>query len=330
VYSTPTVVGDLVYIGSCSGVLFALHRETGQLRWSHDVKPGGLPTSFHGDPLVIDSTLVIGTDGGTADSTFGEVWAFDLVTGRVRWKYSTTDGIVSDVCRAEDRLLVITRADSLLCLAAADGSPVWSFRGGEPVYPSPYRSPAVAGGHVFFGASDGQVHALDAATGLVLWTRDLRDRISTGILAADGALYVGTGEGDLHRLRQDTGAVEARAGIGYPVLGPPTPVGDSLVVLIGEHSIVCVDRALESVRWHRHLPDALSSSRPYLWQGAVLGGSVKGDLFAFRARDGRPLWSHSLPGVIRGIGVADRTLYVGTLDGRVHAYARPRRRPAGR
>ena len=129
-FSTPTVVGELVYVGSCSGILFALDRHTGEPRWNQDVRPGGRGTSFHGDPLVIDSTFIVGTDGGTVDSTFGEVYAFDLASGRVAWKYSTTSGIVSDVCRAGDRLLAITRADSLLCLEGASGRLAWSFRGG--------------------------------------------------------------------------------------------------------------------------------------------------------------------------------------------------------
>ena len=322
-FATPTVAGDLVYVGSCSGVLFALDRRSGTPRWSRDVRPGGRPTSFHGDPVVIDSTLVIGTDGGTADSTFGAVWALDLASGRSRWTYSTTDGIVSDVCRAGERLLAITRADSLLCLEAASGRLVWSYRGGGSLYPAAYRSPAAAGGRVFFGDSDGTVHALDGDSGRVLWKHDLRDGIGTGILASGEVLYVGAGEGEVYRLRQDNGATEARLMIGAPASGPPTPIGDSLIVLAGERSMMCVDRSLAAVRWRRSIPDGLSSSRPYLWRDAVLAGSEKGELMAFRAPDGTPRWSHELKGVIRGIGTGDRILYVGTLEGLVYAYSRP-------
>ncbi len=267
--------------------------------------------------------LVIGSDGGTADSAFGEIFAFDLATGRALWKRSTTDGIVSDICRSGDRLLAITRADSLLCLDAASGRLVWSFRGGGPLYDVAYRSPAVAGGRVFMGGSDGAVHALDASSGRVLWTRDLHDRISTGVLALGEALYLGTGSGEVYRLRQDTGAVAARLSVGEATSGPPTPVGDSLFVLAGERSLICLDKSLSRVRWRRVVPDGLSSSRPYLWKGTVLAGSVKGEVVAFRATDGMPRWSHVLGCVIRGIGTSERVLYVGTQEGRVYAYARP-------
>ena len=321
-FSTPTVVGDVVYVGSCSGILYALDRSSGQVRWSHDVRPNGRPTSFHGDPVVIDSMLVIGTDGGTVDSTFGEIYAFDLASGRALWKHSTTDGIVSDVCRAGDRVLAITRADSLLCLDAASGQLGWSFRGGGPIYPVAFRSPAVAGGRVFIGGSDGSVRALEVGSGRLLWTRDLRDHISTGILAMGDALYLGAGDGEIYRLRQDDGEVEARLTVGGATFGPPTPVGDSLIVLAGERSLVCVDRSLLRLRWRQGLSEGLSSSRPYVWRGSVLAGTEAGELLAFRASDGLPLWSHALQGVIRGIGMSDRVLYVGTLKGFVYACAR--------
>jgi len=323
VFSTPAVVGELVYIGSCSGILYALDRATGRPRWSQDVRPQGRGTSFHGDPLVIDSMLVIGTDGGNADSTFGEIFAFDLASGRVLWKHSTTDGIVSDVCRVGDRLLAVTRADSLLCLDAATGRLAWSYRGDGPLYEVAYRSPAVAGGRVFFPGSDGTVHALDAGSGRLLWKRDLRDRITTGILALGDALFLGASGVQVYRLRQDTGVVEARLNLKGPTLGPPTLVGDSLIVLVGERSLTCVGRSLAGIRWLQPFTDKLSSSRPYLWRGAVLAGTEKGELLAFRASDGLPRWSHPLKGVIRGIGTTNRVLYVGTQQGTVYAYARP-------
>lgn len=322
-FSTPAVVGDLVYIGSCSGTFFALDRRTGRPRWSHDVRPEGRNTSFHGDPVVIDSMIVTSTDGGAADSAAGEVYAFGLATGRVLWKHTTTDGIVSDVCRAGDRLLVITRGDSLLCLEAAGGRRVWSFHGVEPLYPMAYRSPAVAGERVFFGGSNGTVHAINLGTGRELWKQDVRGRISTGILALGDALYLGVGEGDVYRLRQDTGAVEARLSLGASTEGPPTPAGDSLILLAGDRSLTCVDRSLAAVRWRRDLPGRLSSSRPYLRRDELLAGTVEGELMAFRVSDGLPRWSHTLSGVIRGIGTSDRVLYVGTQGGMVYAYARP-------
>jgi outer membrane protein assembly factor BamB len=53
---------------------------------------------FHGDPLITDRLLVIGTDG-----RIGHVYAFERTTGAVLWKYKVNDrGVASDVIRAGD------------------------------------------------------------------------------------------------------------------------------------------------------------------------------------------------------------------------------------
>jgi outer membrane protein assembly factor BamB len=316
-------VGDLVYIGSCSGTLFALDRNDGRTRWSHDVKPNGRATSFHGDALVADSVIVVGTDGGNQEDHGSHILAFALDRGAVRWTCAVEDGIVSDIVRAGDRILAITRADSLLCLDLNSGRRLWSFPGGADGSDSEfiYRSPAVVGARAFFGDARGRVHALDLMTGRSLWTRPLGTVITTGILAMGDELVLGDQHGNIHRLDQTTGAVRASIPVGGTFLGPPITIGDSLVLFAGDRAIVCLDLATASVRW-AHTLERLSSSRPYLWRGSVLAATVKGELFAFRAVDGTPLWSRTFVGMVRGIGQGDRTLYLGTQEGMVYAYTR--------
>lgn len=316
-------MGDLVYIGSCSGTLFALDRHDGRTRWSHDVKPNGRETSFHGDALATESLIVIGTDGGDEQNHGSHIWAFALDSGAVRWACAVEDGIVSDIVRAGDRLLAITRADSLLCLDLASGRRLWSFTGSAhgSEFQFVYRSPAVARGRAFFGDAEGKVHALDLDSGRSLWTRPLGAAISTGILAIGDDLVLAVEHGSVYRLDQASGAVRAAIPLGGSFNGPPITVGDSLVVFAGERSIVCLDPVADRVRWTRTLA-RLSSSRPYLWRGTVLAATVKGELIAFRANDGMPLWSRVSAGMIRGIGHDDRTLYLGTQEGMIYAFAR--------
>jgi outer membrane protein assembly factor BamB len=315
-------VGDALYVGSCSGILYALDRRGGTARWTCDVRPGGRGTSFHGDPLIAESLLVIGTDGGNADTTFGAVWALELATGRVRWHQPLASGIVSDIRRAADNVLAVTREDELLCFDLATGRLAWSFRTGGTPAAFVYRSPAVAGTRVFFGGSDGVVYALDRDSGRPLWKRSVGSAISTGILALGQHLHLATERGRLVRLSQATGEVEAELPLGTTFTGPPVPVGDSLIVLVGERSVACVDTATTRLVWTQVLPAPIGSPRPYLWRDQVIAGTERGELFSFRARDGMPRWSHHFEGVIRGIGCTDRVLYVGTLKGLVYAYRR--------
>jgi outer membrane protein assembly factor BamB len=266
---------------------------------------------------------VIGTDGGNQQDHGSHIWAFALEGGAVRWVCAVEDGIVSDIIRAGDRILAITRADSLLCLDLTSGQRLWSFPGGGKESDSEfiYRSPAVAGTRVFFGDGGGSIHALDLGSGHSLWTRRLDAMIGTGILATGAELVLADQHGTVHRLDQATGVTRAKIPVGSAFNGPPIPIGDSLVVLAGQQSILCLDLVAARVRWARTLA-RLSSSRPYLWRGSVLAATVKGELFAFRVRDGMPLWSRTFVGMVRGIGQDARTLYLGTQEGMIYAYPR--------
>jgi len=317
-------VGDLIYIGSCSGNVFAIDRHDGRARWTFDVKDDGRPASFHGDPLVINGMLVIGTDRGIQENPTSHIWALDLATGALRWKCVVGNGVVSDIVRAGNRVVAVTRAESLLCLDLASGRRVWTFNG---TYPTTdlylFRSPAVVGGRVFFGGMDETVRAFDLESGRLLWERPLGKTINSGIVALGDDLMLTVGGDTLCRLDQATGAVRGQFPVGGPYIGPPVTVGDSLVFLGGDRSIACVDCAVTRVRWLQTLPDRNSSSRPYPWRGLVLAGTVKGELQAFRTRDGMLQWSHTFNGVIRGIGHDERDLYVGTQAGMLYAYRRP-------
>ena len=62
-------MGEVVLIGSCAGTFYALDKKTGEVRWSYDIKKDGDQTSFHGNPLITEDLIIIGTDGRSGSST---------------------------------------------------------------------------------------------------------------------------------------------------------------------------------------------------------------------------------------------------------------------
>lgn len=315
-------MGERIYIGSCSGTFFALDRRDGRKRWSYDVRPEGRPTSFHGDAVVSESLIVIGTDGWTSENRLNHICAFDLTSGAVRWKAPVTDGIVSDIVRAGNRIVATTRTDSLLCLDLESGRRLWSFAAdGRALEEGPlFRSPAVADGRVFVGDMEGRVHALDIDSGRLFWSRPISSAISTGILAIGDELVVADTRGVAHLLDQATGEVRDTIDVGDDLYGPPVSAPDSSVTFVGNQAISCLDLASARIRWTRDL--SVSSTRPYLWRGDILVSTTKGELVALRLSDGQPRWSRTFTGMIRAIGHDDRTLFLGTQEGMLYAYER--------
>ena len=101
------------------------------MRWSYNIHQDGNQTSFHGNPLITDQLILIGTDKSCASDGIGHLYAFDRITGAVRWKYRTA-GTPSDVARMGSTIYAASFLDELVALNLKDGSLRWKFATGTP------------------------------------------------------------------------------------------------------------------------------------------------------------------------------------------------------
>ncbi|MCU0871298.1 MAG: PQQ-like beta-propeller repeat protein [Pirellulaceae bacterium] len=72
---------------------------------------------------------------------------------------------------------------SVLCLDADSGEPMWEYRYGWPyeaagMYPGPRATPTWHDGRVYFAAPDGLVGCLDANDGRLLWSRNVTKEVA--------------------------------------------------------------------------------------------------------------------------------------------------------
>jgi outer membrane protein assembly factor BamB len=294
----------------------ALDKDTGQMKWEYDIRKDGAQRQFHGDPLVTNDLVVIGTDGA-----MGHVYAFEKATGMVRWKYRVEEtGVASDVLRLGRNVYAVTLGDELLCLDLETGKPNWTFHSSSHSKDFHWTStPAVTTERIYFGGLDGIIYALEAQSGKLAWKRELGGRVTTSLAVRGHDLYVGTAKRHLYRLDTDSGEVLSDFAAEAEPLGHLMLAGDSLVVFLGDEVLSSLDLSLKKVLWSAEASKEWTSARPYLWQGLLLVGDRR-ELVAFRCSDGAREWSHKFPGTIRGIGTSEQVLYVGTLTGPIFAY----------
>src|SRR6185312_15682995 len=77
VMSSPTVLGQTVYIGSGDGRLYALDRTEGTKKWSFDAS-----NPIASSPAVGNGAVYVGTRDG-------HFFAVDAASGKQRWKFAT-------------------------------------------------------------------------------------------------------------------------------------------------------------------------------------------------------------------------------------------------
>lgn len=88
--STPTVDGELLYVLGSDGDLACLEVETGEIRWTKNVRDfGGRPGAWaYSESPLVDGDVVVCTPGGKEATLL----ALDKTTGEVVWKSAVPEG----------------------------------------------------------------------------------------------------------------------------------------------------------------------------------------------------------------------------------------------
>ena len=324
-FSTPTVVGELLFIGSCAGNFYAINKTTGEMQWSYNIRQDGKQQSFHGDPLVTNNLILIGTDNSCDPEGVGHVYAFERNTGRVRWKYRSTS-VPTDILQLNANVYFGSFQDNWSSVDLHTGNLNWSFSTGAPNKNCDIpKAPVTDGNRLFIAGLDLVIYSLEASSGRVTWKRKLAAAPSTALALRDKSIYFGANDQRIYRLNAETGAVISELATEAKPVGRLAFANDSLFMFLENAServgyIISVDSKLSGVRWkQRSFPD-WASERPHLWKEFVVAGNCRGGLAAFRATDGEPQWNLSLKGCIRSIGSSGNMLFAGVQEGTIYAY----------
>jgi outer membrane protein assembly factor BamB len=98
-YGSPAVAGGRVFTTSFDGTFAAFDARTGNVLWQHK-----LPYKSLSSPTVIGH-LVYVSDLGASPSRRGHMYAFDVRSGRLDWRFN--DGKYTSVIVADGRLVVV-------------------------------------------------------------------------------------------------------------------------------------------------------------------------------------------------------------------------------
>ncbi len=192
--------------------LYCLKADTGDTIWTQELKlnPWG-GASVDGDTVVVTGST-IGYYFAEMRGAKGDVTAFDLAKGTMKWRKTIPTGGVVACAAIADGLVITTATDGKVrSFALADGDKRWIYDAKGPIF----APPAVAGGVVYVGDLSGKIHAIDAKTGVGKILIDLGTdpavkapgMVYGGVTVHGGKLYVGTCNLEGPHARQGTAIV---------------------------------------------------------------------------------------------------------------------------
>src|SRR6266571_1402394 len=176
--STPAVAYGKVFITTMHG-LFALDAKTGGTLWTEPLARG------FSSPAVFDHSILVGTSNGTVirlNASDGSVHysstasADGSVYVGIMGTYNTTSQVTFDP------------PYGVLALNAATGEENWFF----PTAGSVAASPAIAGPRLIAPSKDGNVYAINRATGTLAWQAQVDAGISSPAVSGS-TVFVGGG-----------------------------------------------------------------------------------------------------------------------------------------
>jgi outer membrane protein assembly factor BamB len=320
----PIVADKSVFVLDAQAHLTAFDSETGRQRWRKSLTPDNEDEGPRGGGVAYADGRLYVTTG------FALVYCLDPKDGKEIWHHLVSGPMRAGPTVSGGRVFVITVANETHALAAADGRELWTHTGiTEVAGLLGGASPAVEGDIVIAPYSSGELFALQAESGRVIWNESLSplrrtDPVSSlahikGMPVVDrGLVYAVSNSGRMLAIDLRSGARVWEQGIGGTEA--PWVAGDFIYVLTTTSEVVCLSRRDGRIRWVTPLPryeDPKDKEDPIRWSGPVLAGdrllvgASDRDFWSISPYTGKPLGRVRLgAGVLIAPSIANGTVYV--------------------
>jgi outer membrane protein assembly factor BamB len=238
-------------------------------------------------------------------------WAPPAVIGDTLY-LSIDDGELSAIDPATfERSWVFPDADEVAC---GDEEPQTRELDGL------YSAPVVEGDTVYFGAWDGNVYALDAATGDCLWDFETDDPILGSVVLDGDRLYAASTDGTLYVLDAASGELTDSADVG-DVWSSPVLVDGTLFIGSMDGDLRALDAETLDLVWDEPFSvNAGLLTDPTPLNGTIVVGGISEKLYAVDAATGEEQWSFGAGNWFWGRPLVDGdTVYATNMDKAVYA-----------
>jgi eukaryotic-like serine/threonine-protein kinase len=297
IVTSPAIADGVVYIAALDGHLYAIDQETGKEKWNFKSR---MPIAS--SPAVVGGTLYF-------VSSVGSLAAIDIKTGQPKWVYAT---------EYERKF----EAKNLHGYPPA----AQTIPDGWDIFTS---SPVVATGKVYFGSGDGNVYALDAETGVLLWKFSTKDVVHSSPAVVANTVYVGSWDSYLYAIDADTGQEKwsFKSGedntihnqVGFQ--SSPTVVDGTVYIGCRDAHVYAIDAVTGRKKWDYPTSKSWVVGTPAVRDGTVYVGTSDSSRFVgLDAKTGRLRFDFKAGAyVFSSAALAGDLAYVGDHNGRLYA-----------
>ncbi len=272
-----TLDAKRVYVGSERGTVYALDRQSGAVAWK-----ATLGNAVRMAPVVVGDRLIV-------ECMDNYIYALELATGTVKWKFVRPDGSLgyAGPTLGPAGSILVCGESTVYRLNAATGQEIWrSSVGGKAL-----GTPALSGGRVYVAGDGAGVVALDAETGERRWRFRVGDEKT-----------------------------------GPDWFGSPLVVGKTLYVSSYRRNVYALDATTGKLKWSTKVlgsalaRPALDEKRELLYLSSITYRDNP-TLTALSTRTGTQVWDYKLGSLMAAPALLGGRLYLASTNGYFYAFS---------
>ena len=316
----PAFDGQMIYAATPDGMLKAIHKQTGHVKWSRK-----LDEHLVSGPAAKFGRLVLATNKAN-------IIVLSQKEGRTLWRARVSGDVLSTPLMIENRVIVKTVDGQLYAFDRETGKKIWVVDHGSSALvlkasssPVPYKNMVLA------GFSDGKLDAVELLTGRVVWQRGITyasgssdveklvDISATPIVRGD-VVYLASYQGDTVAMSLQQGDFIWNKPVStYKNLS----IDASTLYVVDNQDIVwAMGRHDGHVAWKQAALKARGVTEPALMGDRLVVGDKKGELHLLDAKHGDFIARHSLGSAITtGPLVDSNHVYLMTASGQLHCFS---------
>ncbi len=261
--STPIADGNLLYLATTNGTIYAIDTGTGAVKWQFS-SPTDL-TPYIASPVIYKKNIFVASTGGHV-YCIDKVNGPDAITGYPIWDYpgwglTDTASFISSPAISYPYLYVGSAIDSNMYCMYVDPWP-------DPVTPVvptsgilhwKYKtlgniksSPSAYAGICIFGSNDFNVYAVDSQLGILRWNHPFRtnSQINSTPFVNNGIIYIGSYDYNLYAINIIDGSKKWNFATKGLIKSSPLPYKGNIYVGSYDGSMYVVDSAFGVQKWY--------------------------------------------------------------------------------
>ena len=253
-------------------------------------------TGWSGQPVLLGDYVFVGSQGGY-------IYAFDKMSGEIRWRHQADRMYKSSACLYKNRLYIGNVDDHFRCVDLASSELIWKIDTGTDCD----SSGVVVEDKLYVAGESGYLRCLNPSDGTHHWktliggigkgTKPGSNGSETSPAVADGEVFAATYDGLLHCVDAKSGESKWTASTGDDTDASAVIV-DGLVYAAAEEKspkLFCFDREKKGKEvWSFENSTGWFSTPAVVGEWLYIGGN-DGRLYCLNAKSGKERWNYKAP-----------------------------------